>query len=136
MMKINAFVSTLAVVIGLAGCTPSEADRQSAEIRDARTGAKLTTGLVQREIHEGMPSSEVVEKLGAPNIVTTDEQRREVWVYERFARDVTSSDAGFFVVVFGTGNKSASTSQRSLTVIIKFDEAGRVRDHAYHSSSF
>jgi outer membrane protein assembly factor BamE (lipoprotein component of BamABCDE complex) len=121
------------LVAATGGC---EATRQADEIRADRSGQKLTTGLVQREIRKGMASAEVAEKLGSPNIVTTDEQGREVWVYERFAREVTSSDAGFFVVLFGTGHKSAAVSQRSLTVIIKFDQEGRVRDHAYHSASF
>ena len=118
---------------GSLGC---EATKQSNEIRDGRANPTLTTGTVQREIREGMSGAEVLEKLGSPNIVSTDELGREVWVYERFARDVTSSDAGFFIVLFGTGNKSSSVSQRSLTVIIKFDEADKVRDFAYHSSSF
>jgi hypothetical protein len=46
-------------------------------------------------------------------------------------------------LVGGAGNTgyqsaagAASTSQRTLTVIIKFDESSRVRDFAYRSSSF
>ena len=39
----------------------------------------------------------------------------------------------------GSGNGSAgaaSTSQKTLTVIIKFDNDKRVRDFAYHTSRF
>ena len=56
----------------LPGCQ-TEAQRQTDEVRDARTGKKLTTGVVQREIRKGMPSADVAEALGSPNIVTTDE---------------------------------------------------------------
>jgi hypothetical protein len=35
---------------------------------------------------------------------------------------------------YDTGAKS--TSQRTLTVIIKFDEAGKVRDFDYHATRF
>jgi hypothetical protein len=31
---------------------------------------------------------------------------------------------------------AASTTQKTLTVIIKFDKSGRVRDFAYHTSKF
>ena len=119
----------------LSGCA-SEAQKQSNEIRAARGADTLTLGTVQREVRVGMAGSEVAEALGSPNVVTTDPEGREVWIYERFARDVTSSDAGFFVIIFGTGNRSRSVSQRSLTVIVKYDDNNFVRDVAYHSTSF
>ena len=37
----------------------------------------LTVGKVQGEIKEGMPASDVAAILGSPNIVTTDEKRRD-----------------------------------------------------------
>ena len=33
-------------------------------------------------------------------------------------------------------SEASSTSQRTLTVIIKFDEEKKVRDFAYHTSRF
>jgi outer membrane protein assembly factor BamE (lipoprotein component of BamABCDE complex) len=91
-----------------------------------------------------MPSSQVVEALGSPNIVTTDEERREVWVYDKIATDVSYSNsqsgAGVWLLIVGaggSGNSGAqSTSQRTLTVVVKFDTDKKVRDFAYHSSSF
>ena len=35
-----------------------------------------------------------------------------------------------------SSNQRNSSSQRSLTVIIKFDEDGKVYDFAYHTSRF
>lgn len=99
-------------------------------------GKNLTTGVVQREIRTGMASASVVEALGSPNIVTTDEEGREVWVYERFAREVVTAENNYWVIAIWGGQRSSTSSQRSLTVIVKFDKKGRVRDFAYHSSKF
>jgi outer membrane protein assembly factor BamE (lipoprotein component of BamABCDE complex) len=99
-------------------------------------GKNLTTGVVQREIRTGMASASVVEALGSPNIVTTDEEGREVWVYERFAREVVTAENNYWVIALWGGERSSTSSQRSLTVIVKFDKKGRVRDFAYHSSTF
>jgi outer membrane protein assembly factor BamE (lipoprotein component of BamABCDE complex) len=94
----------------------------------------MTVGTVQKEIRKGMSGAEVAEVLGSPNIVTTDAEGREVWIYDKISTDVTySRGAG------GSVSKSAgaeSTTQRTLTVVIKFDENKRVRDFAYHSSRF
>ncbi len=112
----------------------------------------MTVGQVQKEIRVGMSGAEVTEVLGSPNIVTTDENRREVWVYDRIATDrvYSNSSGGVAALFLGFGSNAAgtsgagqslssgatSTSQRTLTVIIKYDEAGKVRDFAYHQSKF
>ena len=88
----------------------------------------------------GMSAAEVAQVLGSPNIVTTDEQRREVWIYDKMATEASysSKDGYVFALILGGSSsaKSSSVSQRTLTVIIKYDENKKVRDFAYHSSSF
>ena len=101
----------------------------------------MTLGTVQREIRVGMSGAEVAAALGSPNVVTTDESRRETWVYDRMATErVYSSSTGGVNALFLAGVSgqagAAQTSQRTLTVIIRFDNAGRVRDFSYRSSSF
>ncbi len=118
----------------LCGC--ASASYQRRQVQDDK-GDRLTVGTVQRKITVGMPSAEVAQVLGAPNIVSTDEERREVWIYDKIATDVvySQSDAGIkFLTVGSSGAKS--TSQRTLTVVIKFDNDGKVRDFAYHTSRF
>ena len=95
-----------------------------------------------------MSAAEVAEVLGSPNIVTTDDQRNETWIYDKISSDVTYSRSGGSVVglIFGnaggglgvgsTSSGSTSSTQRTLTVIIKFDENNSVRDFSYHSSQF
>lgn len=101
---------------------------------------KMTVAKVQKEIKVGMSSSDVIEILGSPNIITTDSNRRETWVYDKISTQITSSNSslGTWLLVFGaSGSKTTSTSsQRTLTIIIKFDEKGLVRDFAYRTSSF
>ncbi|HWO99013.1 MAG TPA: hypothetical protein VNL74_00060 [Methylococcus sp.] len=111
------------------------------DVQDATGGTgRLTAGTVQRSIRVGMTSAEVISILGAPNIVSTDDQRREVWVYDKIATDVAySSSSGYSTLLLlgGTGEAAArSTNQRTLTIAIKFDEQHRVRDFSYHQSSF
>jgi outer membrane protein assembly factor BamE (lipoprotein component of BamABCDE complex) len=117
---------------------------------------RITAGKVQREIKVGMSSAEVIEVLGSPNIVSTDEERREVWVYDKISTDTaySTSRGGVSSLILGGGlvgsalvggavspsyNQSSgatSKSQRTLTIIIKFDKEQKVRDFSYHTSRF
>ena len=117
---------------------------------------RMTVGTVQKEIRQGMSAAEVAEALGSPNIVTTDVEGREVWVYDKISTDVTysrgSGGAGGGLVIGGAGGDVAggglasgsysrstgaeSKTQRTLTVVIKFDEEKQVRDFSYHASRF
>lgn len=100
---------------------------------------RLTVGQVQKEIRVGMSGAEVAAVLGSPNVVTTDELRREVWIYDKITTASTSSGyvGGLLTLVFVIPyGHSSSTSQQTLTVIIKFDEQKKVRDFAYHASRF
>ena len=125
-------IVVLAVMILLTGC--------AAAPKHADDSQDLTVGVVQKEIKIGMSGAEVAQVLGSPNIVSTDEQRREVWVYDKVATDtVQSSSSGWvFAVLAGGQSQSSSTSrsQRTLTIVIKFDEQKLVRDFAYHTSKF
>ena len=100
----------------------------------------LTVGTVQGEIRIGMPASDVVAILGSPNIVTTDEKRREVWVYDKVSSsrvDTANSIGGSIIIFGGSSAQSESTStQKTLTIIIKYDEQKMVRDFAYNYTQF
>jgi hypothetical protein len=128
----NAVVSTLVL---LAACS---AQQHSADV--AQGGDRLTVGIVQKEIRVGMSGADVASALGSANMVTTDEHRREVWVYDKMATTsaYSQSDVGGTILILGFSSSTGarSTSQRTLTVIIKFDEEKKVRDFSYHSSNF
>ncbi len=131
---IGLFISCVAV---LAGCS---ATRHAASTQEGLQGNRLTVGTVQKEIRKGMSGAEVAEALGSPNIVSTDEQGREVWIYDKISTDRVQSESSGYgtLILFGYQGRAgaSSTSQQTLTIIIKFDHDKKVRDFAYHTSRF
>lgn len=131
------FFGLLSAALVLAGCQTAASHR--ANVQDNSTD-RMTVGKVQKEIRVGMSGAEVAQILGSPNIVSTDEERREVWIYDKIATDraESSSNGGVGILILGAASSAgaSSTSQRTLTVIIKFDKSGKVRDFAYHTSRF
>ena len=148
MKKLLTILALISLIL-IPGCKSASDHRR--DVRDD-TGEKVTVGKVQAEIKVGMSGAEVVSILGSPNIVTTDENRQEAWVYDKFATESaysTSSGGVSVLVLAGIGNVlggaapstnsstgATSKTQRTLTIVIKFDKNKKVRDFAYHSSSF
>ena len=137
MIMSQSRISFLLAAFLFAGCSSAGSHLKSVQ---SDVGDRITVGKVQREVHVGMSSAQVAEVLGSPNIVSTDEQRREVWIYDKMATDVSySNNEGFgTLILLGASGSTgaASKSQRTLTIIIKFDENNKVRDFAYHQSQF
>ena len=127
----------LCVTLSLGGCMSAQSHK--AAVNDDQTD-KLTVGTVQRSIRTGMSGADVASVLGSPNVVTTDEQRREVWIYDKISSETaySTSDAYGTLLILGASQQSGAvaTTQKTLTVIVKFDEDKKVRDFAYHSSQF
>jgi outer membrane protein assembly factor BamE (lipoprotein component of BamABCDE complex) len=131
----------LAAIVVLSGCA-------AGQYYDPQADEELTVGAVQKEIRIGMAGAEVAQVLGSPNIVSTDEDRNEVWIYDKISTQYVRADASAGILAIGGGSSvgavagasgsqaSGATSQRTLTVIIKFDGDGLVRDFAYHTSRF
>ena len=129
----SASVRTLIAMgtVVLLGCSSSNPPQRAEE---------LTVGKVQGEIKVGMDAASVAEILVSPNIVTTDDKRREVWIYDKVSSDRVSqnSSIGGSIIILGGGTRwgSSSTTQRTLTIIIKYDDDKRVRDFAYNYTQF
>jgi outer membrane protein assembly factor BamE (lipoprotein component of BamABCDE complex) len=106
----------------------------------AEQADNLTVGKVQGEIKLGMDAASVAQILGSPNIVTTDDQRREVWIYDKVSSDSvdTANSFGGSIIILGgqTSQRQSSKTQKTLTIIIKYDEDKKVRDFAYNYSQF
>lgn len=116
----------------------------------------MTLGVVQKEIRVGMPSPDVVEALGSPNMVRRGEDGKETWVYDKIATEASyknsNSNVGGSVSGAGipgdvlllgnvganrSGSKgSSATTQKTLTVIIRFDANDKVESFSYHTSTF
>ena len=127
------------VLVTLTGCYPTSLMDQQKDMNAAKgEGDNLSIGKVQKEIKVGMSSSDVVSVLGSPNMVTTDDKRRESWVYDKVSTEgMASTSAGRGFLWFPADrNATVSRTQKTLTIVIKFDEKGMVRDFAYNTSKF
>jgi outer membrane protein assembly factor BamE (lipoprotein component of BamABCDE complex) len=128
--SVLAFAPWLALL--LAGCGPLPPDDAPED--------RVTVAKVQGEIKVGQSGADVIQILGSPNIITTDEKRREVWVYDKISTVRTNAERssyGTLILVGGSAEDSRSeTRQRTLTIIIKFDEQKLVRDFAYNYTQF
>lgn len=147
------FLALCSFALFASSCMSAAEHAQSLQSANER---QLTVGTVQKEIRRGMSSAAVAEALGSPNIVTKDDAGDETWVFDKIATEASySNDRGGASGLVGAGgtpgealilggllgsyNKSAgasSSTQRTLTVVIKFDKMSRVKDFSYHSSKF
>ena len=143
----------LLVCVLMSGCMTAAEHRQSLSSAQER---EMTVGVVQKEIRGGMSQADVATALGSPNIVTRDSEGKETWIYDKIATEASySSDSGGVrgfaggggiagsALVLGVlgGNYSrdagaSSTTQKTLTVIIKFNKEAKVETFSYHASKF
>ncbi len=155
MIPKRAMLALLALMPAtLPGCI--SAGGHSGQLHSQRE-RRMTVGVVQKTIREGMAQGDVAVALGSPNIVTKDGTGMETWIYDKIATEASySTDAGGIGGAVGAGGvpggralvlggvnanygKSAgafATTQRTLTVIIKFNDTGRVESFSYHASRF
>jgi outer membrane protein assembly factor BamE (lipoprotein component of BamABCDE complex) len=132
-MKQGIFI--LAAV--LAGCTTAAEHQQQLGSTAER---EMTLGIVQKEIHAGMAQDEVATALGSPNIVTRDAEGEETWIYDKIATEASYSQSAAYgtILILGASQAAgaASTTQKTLTVVIKFTPDQKVDTFSYHSSRF
>jgi outer membrane protein assembly factor BamE (lipoprotein component of BamABCDE complex) len=147
-MKSSIYFIPFLVIALTGGCTTGyhQSKLQSTKERE------MTVGVVQKEIRVGMSQADVAEALGSPNIVTKDNDGQETWVYDKIASEASYSNSrggigGGAGAVVGTvltlglinysqSSGATSSTQKTLTVIIKFDEASKVKSFSYNSTKF
>jgi outer membrane protein assembly factor BamE (lipoprotein component of BamABCDE complex) len=128
------YLPALVAALALSGCLNPQDIHGSVNGEDR---SKLSVGAVQRSVKVGMTDAQVAEALGSPNIVSTDEEGRNVWIYDRVTTSVRATTANGPLTLFVGGSAGAAErTQTTLTIIVKYDKAGKVRDLAYHSSKF
>jgi outer membrane protein assembly factor BamE (lipoprotein component of BamABCDE complex) len=149
--RLAVAVSLLAGMV-MSGCMTAAEHQQSLSSAKER---EMTVGVVQKEIRAGMSQADVAAALGSPNIVTRDSEGRETWIYDKIATEASYSRdsggaagaagaggiAGMALILGGLGGNysrdagAASTTQKTLTVIIKFKDT-KVETFSYHASKF
>lgn len=134
-MRFQAFIMAASACLLLTGCAQKASWHANEVARSEKP--TFTVGEVQRNIKKGMSGAAVAETLGSPNVVSTDENGNEVWIYDKFYTEgVVSASNGLTFTLSDVGGGAARTSQSTITVIIKFNADQKVRDFAYHKSSF
>lgn len=134
-MNDNLFLS-LGLAAMFTACAPAEPYEPVTTRNDV-----LVHGNVQRTLHIGETTqTDVLETFGAPNIATVDGSGLEVWTYQRSAtveQESSGGDYWWLLVTGGSGGSSGyEQTQRTMTLIIKFDEFDVVRDFRSRSSEF
>ena len=123
----------------------------SADESPVKAGEKqFTLGLVQQLLRVGMSQTELAAAIGSPNMVTRSGDGREAWAYDKVASETThdgwrigggalgtasGASAGILAIPFGAREKSHTrTSQRTLTIVVRFTTAGVVESFSYHAA--
>jgi len=130
------------------GCTSAQHQQKLHSAKERG----FTVGLVQKEIIVGMSQTEVAEALGSPNIVTRDKDGKESWIYDKIASEASYSKSSvggaggaggvtgnaliLGIITGGYEPGASSTTQKTLTVVIKFNDEKLVESFSYHSSKF
>jgi len=128
------------IVVASLSLTSCKTARDHREDLASNQDREITAGIVKREIRKGMQMADVAAALGSPNITQRDENGKEAWIYDKIATEVSysQSQTSIFLILVNTANQSgaASSTQKTLTVVIKFDENDRVESYSYHTSKF
>jgi hypothetical protein len=142
-----AWMSMLAVLAAAVPAAAAEQDRAG-----ANCPREFTLGLVQKELRRGLSQTDVAERLGSPNIVTRASDGSEAWVYDKVSSEVEASGSsiglgglgsgtgasfgGILGITAGRRSEKARSSQRTLTVVVRFSTAGTVESFSWHDSRF
>ncbi len=97
---------------------------------------KITLGAVQGQLHEGSSSAEVITALGSPNIIATNPDKTETWVYDKMFTETEISASGINLPFSGSVSGARAKSSRTLIVTIKFNKAKTVESIQYRQTSY
>ena len=136
----------LSLALALAFVSPAFAVMHSAKVSKTKEIAspvqeqELTLGIVQKDVKIGSSQDEVAIALGSPNIVTRDSDGKDTWIYDKVS-SISSYDSkgfgiGLIVVGYAKAKENAQTTQKTLTVVIKFDKDSKVESFTYHMCKF
>ena len=89
---------------------------------------KITLGAVQSTVKKGASTADVINALSSPNIVTSNSDETETWVYDKLATEQETAT--------GSNGSVSVTSSRTLIVVIKFDKNRLVESVQYRQTSY
>ena len=99
--------------------------------------SNLTAGMAKSKIIKNQTTqTQVLEIFGAPNIVTKNKSGNEVWTYDKVSVDKSATEGYGTILVAGITKQNYSSSARTFTLMIEFDESEVVKDFSYRSAAF
>lgn len=125
-MKTPYFILSGIFCCALLGCS-SPAPFATIPARQIET-QKVTLGNVQMIVKKGASSADVIAALSSPNIVTSNKDETETWVYDKI---MTESETAL-----GSNGVVSVKSTRTMIVVIKFDRKHRVETVQYRQTSY
>ena len=111
----------------ISGCYTNPAPLALIPARKIET-IKITLANVQKSVKVGTSSSAVIEALSSPNIITSNPDGSETWVYDKI-----SSESEFAT---GLNSSVSASSSRTLIVVVKFDISNKVESVQYRQTSY
>ena len=117
----------LAAVLLLSGCASVHPVQKS----------NLTPGMAKAKIFKGQTTqNEILEIFGPPNIITRNKSGNEVWTYDKVSIETGASEIHGTLLIVGAAGGRSSTSARTFTLMIEFDDGNIVKDFSYRYSAF
>ena len=106
--------------------------------KESRTqGSNLTPGMAKTKITNGVTTqSEILEVFGAPNIITKNKSGNEVWTYDKVAMDKSNKEGSWTILLAGESSGNQTTSTKTFTLMLEFDDDDIVKDSSYRASQF
>lgn len=129
--RMNITKTFFLICMLLIGCVASNQTSQ----KTAKESA-LTPGMAKAYIKPGKTSqTEVLEIFGPPDLVT-HKYGKDVWTYDKISYEVSTQGGYLTVLLAGISGGSTSTSNKSVMLIIYFDENDTVMDYKLSVARF
>ena len=125
-MKVSLNMLGFMLFWSLQGCAPP-APFATIPARQIET-QKVTLGNVQRIVKQGASSADVIGALSSPNIVSSNKDGTETWVYDKIMSESETA--------IGSNGAVAVSSTRTMIVVIKFDKNHTVETVQYRQTSY
>lgn len=136
--KIQFYLISLFIIL-LQACATSSLPNYGKQ--GSQLNSKVPKVLISnaQRITQGMTGTEVIECLGSPNIITSDTDGLDTWIYDKISREfetVTVEEGSWLFSPRLTSITSGSSSEKTLIVVIRFAADKKVRQVSYRQSSY
>jgi len=121
-------VSSLFLLVAVTGCVTTQGPPLATIPARQIETQRITLGALQMSVKPGASGDDVIKALGSPNIVTSNSDKTETWVYDKMMVENE--------VAVGSGAAVSTRSTRTMLVRIKFDRNNKVEDVTYRQMSY